>query len=79
MGFYYNAISSKLKDTIKQLTGETVTVKDEKGTEIFYDFAITPAIRLIPSYQHIWDPFVAGASKNESKADVFHVRLTVAF
>lgn len=79
VGFYYNAISHNLKDSINQLTAGTATVEDEKGIEIFYDFAITPAIRLIPSYQHIWDPLSARVSKNQSRADVFLVRLNVAF
>ena len=35
VGFYYNAISDKLKDGIKQLTAGTTTVKDEKGIESF--------------------------------------------
>jgi hypothetical protein len=48
-------------------------------------FSITslslPAIRLIPNYQHIWNPLIADVSKNESEggADVFLARLTVAF
>jgi len=49
------------------------------GMEIFYDFAITPAIRFIPSYQHIWDPIAAQVSKHENGADVFLSRVTVAF
>ncbi|HKA05872.1 MAG TPA: carbohydrate porin, partial [Gemmataceae bacterium] len=72
-----NAISGDLKDGIHQLTGRTV--KDEKGIEVFYDFALTPAIRLIPSYQHVWNPFVAGVAQSESHADVFMARVTVAF
>jgi hypothetical protein len=47
--------------------------------EIFYDFAITPAIRFIPSYQHIWNPIAAQVSKHEDGADVFLGRVTVAF
>jgi porin len=78
-GFYYNWISSDLKDSIKLLTAGTATAHDEKGFEIFYDFALTPAIRLIPSYQHIWNPLAADVSKNESGADVFLARVTVAF
>jgi hypothetical protein len=78
-GFYYDAISGDLKDSIKQLTAGTATVKDEKGIEVFYDFAITPAIRLIPSYQHIWNPLTAGVTAQQSTADVFLVRLAVAF
>ncbi len=58
VGFYYDAFSSKLKTDIEQLTAGAKNVNDEKGIEVFYDFAITPAIRLIPSYQHIWDPLI---------------------
>ena len=47
------------------------SANDEMGMEIFYDFAITPAIRFIPSYQHIWDPITARVSKHENGADVF--------
>ena len=78
-GYYYNAISNDLKNSIKRLTFNTASVKDEMGIEIFYDFAITPAIRLIPSYQHIWNPIVAEVSKHENGADVFLSRVTVAF
>jgi hypothetical protein len=78
-GYYYNAISTDLKNSIKRLTFNTASVNDEKGMEIFYDFAITPAIRFIPSYQHIWDPVAARVSKHENGADVFLTRVTVAF
>ena len=53
VGYYYNNISNPLKQDISLLTAGTSTLKDEKGTEAFYDFALTPAIRIIPSYQHI--------------------------
>jgi hypothetical protein len=79
VGFYYNAISSDLKIDIAQLTAGTATVKDEKGIEVFYDFAITPAVRLIPSYQHIWDPLTAEVSRKQSGADVFLARLNLAW
>ena len=78
-GYYYNAISNDLKNSIKRLTFNTASATDEMGIEIFYDFAITPAIRFIPSYQHIWDPIAAQVSKHENGADVFLTRLTVAF
>src|SRR6266576_449404 len=78
-GYYYNAISNDLKNSIKRLTFNTASVNDEMGIEIFYDFAITPAIRFIPSYQHIWDPIAAQVSKHENGADVFLSRITVAF
>ncbi len=78
-GFYYNAFSSKLKFDIEQLTAGTKNVKDEKGIEVFYDFAITPAIRLIPSYQRIWDPLTTQVATNKSQASVFLARVNVAF
>jgi porin len=79
VGYYYNAISNDLKNSVKRLTFNTASANDEKGLEVFYDFAITPAIRFIPSYQHIWDPIAAKVSKHENGADVFLSRLTVAF
>jgi glutamyl-tRNA reductase len=39
---------------------------------------MTPAIRFIPSYQHIWDPIAARVSQHENGADVFLARMTVA-
>jgi porin len=78
-GFYYNAISSDLKDDITYLTAGTASVRDEKGIEVFYDFAVTPAIRLIASYQHMWDPLVAGVATKEHAANIFLLRSTVAF
>jgi hypothetical protein len=78
VGFFYNAISNKLKNNIEQLTDGTRTVKDEKGIEIFYDFAINPAIRLIPGYQHIWNPLSAQVATNRPWADIFLLRLTLA-
>jgi hypothetical protein len=43
------------------------------------DFTITPAIRFIPGYQHIWDAIAARVSKHENGGDVFLTRLTLAF
>ena len=54
-------------------------MKNENGLEVFYDFAITPAIRLIPSYQHIWNPLAAEVAKNERGADLFLVRLSLTW
>jgi hypothetical protein len=51
----------------------------DAGGNLRPDFAITPAIRFIPSYQHIWDPIAARVSKHENGADVFLSRMTVAF
>jgi porin len=79
IGLYYNEISRNLKDELKLFTAGTLSVGDEKGMEAFYDFAITPAIRLIGSYQHIWDPLTASVATRQSKTDMVSTRLTVAF
>ncbi len=60
-----------MKNDFEQLTGAAASVKNENGLEVSYDFAITPAIRLIPSYQHIWNPMIAGVANNKHHADVF--------
>lgn len=77
VGIYHSGISQLLKDDIARLT--TSTPKNENGLEVFYDFAITPAIRVIPSYQHIWNPLTASVMKNEHGADVFLVRLSLTW
>ena len=79
LGIYHNGISRPLKDDFARLTGATATPKNENGLEVFYDFAITPAIRVIPSYQHIWNPLTASVVKNERSADVFLVRLSLTW
>jgi porin len=79
LGIYHNGISRPLKDDIARLTGATATPKNENGLEVFYDFAITPAIRVIPSYQHIWNPLTAAVVKNERGADVFLVRFSLTW
>jgi hypothetical protein len=48
--FGYNEISSDLKRDVAQLTAGTSKVSDEEGVEVFYDLAITPAVRLM----HLW-------------------------
>jgi hypothetical protein len=78
-GFYYNAISDDLKNSIALLSRGTASANDEKGMEVFYDFAITPAIRVIPSYQHIWNPLTAEVVNKQSGADVFLARFTVVW
>ena len=77
LGIYHNGISRPLKNDFVRLTGAAATPKNENGLEVFYDFAITPAIRVIPSYQHIWNPLTAAVAKNERGADVFLVRLSL--
>ena len=76
-GFYYNAISGPLKLDIAQLSGGDAIVQDEKGSELFYDFAVTPALRIIPSYQHIWNPLTAEVERNQRSTDVLLARFTV--
>lgn len=55
------------------------SASNEQDFEVFYDFAITPAIRLIPGYQHIRNPLAAQVTKGTTQADVFLTRLTVAW
>jgi porin len=76
-GYYYNAVSGDLKDDISRFTGRRP--HDERGIEVFYDFAVTPAVRVILSYQHVWDPLIAGVSAKENDADAFMARFTMAF
>jgi hypothetical protein len=76
-GFYYNGISSPLKLDIAQLSGGNSAIRNEKGSELFYDFAITPALRVIPSYQHIWNPLSAEAERHQRSTDVLFARFTV--
>jgi carbohydrate-selective porin OprB len=76
---YHNGISQSLKNDVTRLTAATATAKNENGLEVFYDVAITPAIRLIPSYQHIWNPLTAEVAKNERSADVFLLRLSLTW
>ncbi|WP_187437279.1 carbohydrate porin [Bradyrhizobium rifense] len=78
-GFYYNWISNNLKRDIAQLTLENASASDESGIEVFYNFAVTPAVRLIPSYQHIWHPLAAQIAKSQDRTDLFLTRLTVAW
>jgi porin len=73
VGFYHNEFSSDLKDDIKELSAGTAKLSDESGVEVFYDLAITPAVRLIPSYQHIWNPFSAQVVTDQD------LRLTVVW
>jgi porin len=68
-----------LKNDIATLTLGMINLKNESGVEVFYDFAITPAIRFIPSYQHIWFPLAAQVATNQNNADVFLARLNLAF
>jgi porin len=77
LGIYHNGISQPLKNDFARLAG--ATAKNEQGLEVFYDVAITPAIRLIPSYQHIWNPLTAEVAKNERSADVFNLRLSLTW
>lgn len=79
IGYYYNNVSNPLKKDISQLSAGTLNVKDEQGIEAFYGFALTPAVRLLPSYQHIWNPVVAAVSSRQDHSDVFLLRLTMAF
>ncbi len=75
LGFFYNGVSAPLKDNIAKLSG--AKVQDEKGLEVFYAFALTPAISITPSYQHIWNPLTAQAVGNQRAVDLVLARVTV--
>ena len=77
MGYYFNGMSKNFRNSIRQFDG--TTVKNENGIEIFYDFAITPAINVNASYQHIWNPLFASVSANQNHADLFLVRLNLVW
>ncbi|WP_243048208.1 carbohydrate porin [Dyella sp. RRB7] len=79
VGYYFNQISDDLKQSVVRLTAGTENVKNEKGTELFYDFAITPAIRFITSYQHIVDPLTARIAAHQDEANVLLLRMTIAW
>ena len=78
IGFYYNQISNKLKTDIAALS-RGQAARDESGLEVFYNFAIAPAVRLIPSYQHIWHPLAAEVAERRTSTDIVQTRLTVAW
>jgi porin len=79
VGFYDNVVSNNFKNSITQLTQGTSSAADERGVELFYDFAITPAVRMNVSYQHIWNPLIAKVTENQDNASIFLARLNVAF
>ena len=78
VGWYINGISSDLQYQVRRYTGGLLDVKNEQGIEVFYDYAVTPAIRLIPSYQHIWNPLSAIAA-GHTDADLWMMRGTIVF
>jgi porin len=78
-GFYDNVVGNNFKNSITRLTQGTSSAADERGVELFYDFAITPAVRLNVSYQHIWNPLIAKVTENQNNASIILARLNVAF
>jgi hypothetical protein len=79
VGYFYNKFSGDLKQSLSELSLGSVTLKNESGLEVFYDIVLTPAIRLIPSYQHIWEPFFAETQTQKQSADIFLARSTVVW
>ena len=77
VGFYYDGVSSDLKSSLRRLSAGTVAAHDEKGLEVFYDFALTPAIRLIASYQHLWNPLDAEVAVGHKDTDIILLRSTI--
>ena len=78
IGFYYNGISRDLKNSMQQLTDGT-TVRNENGIEMFYNFAITPAINVNASYQYMWNPLVASVAVHQDHADLLIARLNLVW
>ena len=79
VGYYCNWISDDLKASAARLTGGLAQIKDEQGLEVFYDYAITPAVRLVAGYQHIWNPLAAKGAENRDHADVVLFRMNIAW
>lgn len=79
IGFYHNRISDKLKSSVAAISRGQATARDESGMEAFYNVAITPAVNLIPSYQHVWHPLAAEVAERRKSADIFQLRLTTAW
>lgn len=79
IGYYYNGMSDDLQTTVSTMTAGRVNIQDEQGLEVFYDFALTPAVRIIPGYQHIWNPVAATVAEQQNHADLFTLRLTTAW
>ena len=78
-GAFENQISDRFKQDIRQLTAGTSSAKNEQGVEAFYDFALTPAFRIIPGYQHLWNPLTARVTAKQDHADIFLLRCAVNF
>ncbi len=75
LGGHYNVLSGDLKDGLGRFSGGDIAVDDESGIEAFYNLSITPALSLIASYQHVWNPFTAELAGGEDSVDVPMVRL----
>jgi hypothetical protein len=78
VGWYMNGISPDLQNQVRKYTRGAINVQNEQGLEVFYDYALTPAFRIIPSYQHIWNPLAAVAVGNDH-TDLWMMRGTVVF
>lgn len=78
VGWYMNGISPDLQNQVRRYTGGALNVKNEQGMEVFYDYAITPAVRLIPSYQHLWNP-LTGVAVGHDHTDLWMMRGTIVF
>lgn len=74
VGWYYNMLSGDLKDGLFRFSNGAISAGDEHGVEVFYDIAITPAISLNISYQHVWNPFQAALASDRDSADILMVR-----
>lgn len=79
VGWYYNEISGEFKNTISGLTQGHRHAGNESGTEVFYNLAITPAVRFIGSYQYIRHPLSAQVAEGRDSTSLVMGRLTVAW
>lgn len=53
------------------------SIADEQGIEIFYNFAVTPAVQITPSFQYIWNPLAASLANTHHTA-LWGLRLEMA-
>lgn len=75
VGAYYNWLSDDLKNGLSTLSAGDISIDDEYGLEAFYNLALTPAVSVNLSYQHVFNPFEAELLSDGDDADIFMVRL----
>jgi hypothetical protein len=68
VGWSMNGINLDLEYQVRRDTGGLLDAQNEQGMEVFYDDALTPAIRTIPSDQHTWNPLTAASACRATSA-----------